>query len=489
MSKLQGYTYDELVYQKGWSRRYPLTAYVQKAVASHDIKGLEHAGALVESGEGVVKTTRMEVLALVKAFLKLDYPATALRYWNVLTQRVKPEVDAWRVWLDHAFQKRDEVAHSVIWNMLSNLGISRSSEMWCQRLLLLHRINQPSSAWSTFCTLLRYSGKNRQLLGEHIPLIAPSKIDLELFHVMIQAYLERKDGDTAKATEVWQLLKKHNGLQATRKTCMLFIEDSLRRGARDLAVGWYVEGRSSQVRFSPEDYAPLFEYDLNKHGEGQKSPLPDYRSDILRCFEAISSIMRMVRGGRLFSRSAYRVETSASSIPLILKGMPLEEDVDDVVKDPITKETQSAYAGLIKSLAQNFAERSSDSSKKARLRLLLLLWDHCIATGVPANTEMESILRFTIEGMPPDLQQELMTGKLFSNDDPKDTVSLQCYRSLRYIGRQWFPKRIASMLPDLGRSQSLRNLERLPSNGHDAITEKTLIDAGMLCQRESERSG
>ncbi len=135
MSKFQDYTYDELVYLRGRPRRHPFTPCVQKAVASNDVKGLEHAGAVAESSEGAAKTTPMDVLALVKAFLQLDDPVRALRQWKVLTRRVKPEVDAWRVWLDYAFQKKDDVAYSIVWNRLRTLGVSRSSEMWCQRLL------------------------------------------------------------------------------------------------------------------------------------------------------------------------------------------------------------------------------------------------------------------------------------------------------------------------------------------------------------------
>ena len=483
MTKFQDYAYDELVYQRGLPRRYPFKAYVQKAIVSNDIGGLEHAGAVATNCEGAVKTTRSDLLALVKAFAQLDEPVRALRYWNVLAQRGNPNVDGWQVWLDYAFQKKDHVAYAIVWNKLCTLDIPRSSEMWYQRLLLLHRTHQSSVAWSHFCTLIRYSGLNRKLVGDHIPLIAPSTIDIELFHMMIKAYLEGEDGDKARAKEVLQLMKKQAGLQVTRKTYMLFVEDSLRMGARHSAIEWFVEGKSLQIKFLPEDYALVFEYSLHKHGKAQSSPLAYFRSDVLRCFETISAVMHLVRGGRLFNYSGYQVEVSSSNVESILKAMPTEKDIDDDLKDPILKETQSLYAALMRCLAQNFAERPSDESKTARLRLLLLLWDHCIITGIPASTEMESILRFTIHSMHPELQEKLMTGVLFQNYDPEDTVSFHSYRSLRLIGRQWFSERISLIVPGLTSSQ----LERLPWNGYNAVTEETLIDAGMSSQEDRHK--
>ncbi|ERF72524.1 hypothetical protein EPUS_02805 [Endocarpon pusillum Z07020] len=483
MGKFQFYAYDESVYQRGLPRRDPFKAYVQKAMVSNDIGGLEHAGAVAADCRGIAKTTRSDLLALVAAFLQLDEPVKALRYWNVLAQRGNPNVDGWRVWLDYAFQKKDYVAYEVVWNKLCTLFIPRAAEMWHQRLLLLHQTHQPSAAWSHFCTLVRYSGLNKTLVGHPVPLIAPSTIDIELFHMMIKAYLEGEDGDKARAKEVLQLMKKQAGLRVTRKTYMLFVEDSLKTGARHSAIEWFVEGKSLQIKFLPEDYALIFEYSLNKHGKAQMSPLAYFRSPVLRCFEAISAVMRLARGGRVSTLPGYQVEFSSSNIESALKAIPTEKDVDDDLPDPILKETQSLYAALMRYLAQDFAERPPSPSKMARLRLLLLLWDHCILTGNSASTEMESILRSAIHGMHPGLQEKLMTGVMFKNYDPEDTVSFYSYRSLRLIGRQWFSERIRLIASGRSRSQ----LERLPWKGYDAVTEETLIDVGMSSQEDRHK--
>ncbi|KAF7513884.1 hypothetical protein GJ744_006498 [Endocarpon pusillum] len=483
MAKFQAYAYDESVYQRGLLRRYPFKAFVKKAMVSKHIGGLEHAGAVAADCRGIAKTTPSDLLALVEAFLQLDEPVKALRYWNVLAQRGNPNVDGWRFWLDYAFQKKDYVAYDIVWNKLCTLAVPRSAKMWYQRLLLLHETHQPSAAWSHFCTLIRYSGLNKKLVGHHVPLIAPSTIDSKLFHMMIKAYLRGEDGDQAKAKEVLQLMKKQVGLQVTRRTYMLFVKDSLRTGARDSAIEWFVEGKSLQIKFLPGDYALLFEHSLNKHGGAQMSPLANFRSPVLRCFEAISAVMRLARGGRLFTLRGYQVESSSSKIESALKAIRTEKDVDDDLKDPILKETQSLYAALMRYLAQKFAKQPPSASKTARLRLLLLLWDHCIITGISASTEMESILRFVIHSMHPDLQEKLMTGVMFQNYDPEDTVSFYSYRSLRLIGRQWFAERISLIAPACSRSQ----LGRLPWNGYDAVTEETLIDVGMSSQEDRRK--
>lgn len=479
VGKFRDFKYDTTIYRAGLLRRYPLKAYVQSAVSSNDIGALEHAGA-VAKGYGAAKTAPGDALALVKAFLRMDRPRRALRYWNALAQRADLETQAWRLWLDHAFQKKDHVAYETAWDILRTRGIQRTSEMWYQRLLLLHQTNQSSDAWTHFCTLVRYSGKNEKLRGEHIPRIAPSTVDIRIFHMMIEAYVEQKserDVGIAKAGETLELLRKHKGLEVTRETYMLFIDDFLKRDARQSAIEWFHEGRSRQIKFLPKDYALLFEHDLGKHDKGQSWPLSDFSSNIRQCFDAISAVMRLVRGGRLFT------QPSSSNIESMLQGMPLIDSVNVHLKKAKIKEAQSLYAGLIQHLAQNFAEERSGRAKTARLRLLLLLWDHCIMTGIPASAEMESILRSTVYSIHAGLQEKLMRGALFNNYDVRDPLSFHSYKFLRLVGGQWFTERIGSIPPGPTKSQ----LASLPWNGYDALTEKTLTDAGIASQEDRRK--
>ncbi len=484
VAKFQDFTYDTKVSKVGLLRRYPLKAYLLKAKASNDSQALEHASAIAD-GHGATTNSPGDTLALVEAFLQIDCPRKALHHWNTLAQRGDLRGQAWKIWLDYAFQKKDYVAFETLWDKLRTLHIPPTSKMWYQRLFLLHQRNTPL-AWARFCMLVRFSGKNSKLGGVHVPRIAPSGVDIDLFHLMIEAYLDQetfKGTAVAKAKETLELLRKQKGLEATRTTYLLFIEDCLKRGTRQSAIKWFNKGHSSQIKFLPSDYALLLEYDLATHKEGKPSPLSDFTADIRLCFNAISDTIRLVRGPRRSTLSKYQTLPSSANIEAILRSLPPVDNVNDDPEDPKIKEIQSLYAHLMHRLAQNFAEQPPDRAKTARLRLLLLLWDHCIITGIPPNTEMESILCSIVTSIHPGLQEKLMRGTLFQNYDVKDPISFHSYRFLRLIGPQWFSDRITSIPPGPIKSQ----LAKLPWNGYDAVTDEALVDAGIASQEDRRK--
>ena len=485
MAKFQDFAHDATVYDKRHLRRHPFQVYVQKAVASNDIEALEHAGY-----GGAAKAAPCDSLALVKAFLRTDRPSRALCYWNVLAQRADLPSQAWLIWSDYAFQKNDQVAFETVWDKLWTLGMRSTSKLWYQRLLLLHQANQSSSAWTHFCTLIRSSGRNQILVGRHDPQIAPPVVDIRIFHMMIQAYLEQETGPGAKvarAKETFELLKKQEGVEATRETYMLFIESLLRRGARQPAIEWFLEGKSMQIKFLPGDYGLIFEHDLVRHDKDQPGPLSDPSTDVRHCIDAISAIMRLARDHRVSTESGYQASFPSSlptsDIQSVLRSLPVVDNVDDDLEDPNAKETQSLYAGLMQHLAQRFAEQPSGIENIARLRLLLLLWDHCVLTGTPASSQMESILRSTVCSMKPGLQAKLMRGDLFNNYDADDPLSSHSYRYMRLIGRHWLSNRITSIPQGPARSQ----LARLPWSGYDAMTETALVEAGIASQEDRRK--
>jgi hypothetical protein len=482
MTKFQKFEYDKGVYQKGLLRRYPLKTYLQRAIASNDSGALEYAGAVVGRYGGAARTAPGDALALVKAFLQMDLPRRALHYWNVLAQRAHLGTQAWQIWLDYVFTKKDHIAFETAWDRTRIFGIPRTSKMWYQRLVLLHHADQSwDAAWAHFCTLLRFSGRNKKLIGAHMPSIAPSSVEIEIFHMMIRSYLEKMASHgpgITKAKDTLELLKTQEGLGVTRETYSLFVTHFLKTGARQSAIKWFLEGKSQQVQFSPEDYALLFEYDLVRRDEGALSPLSDFTSDVRLCFGAISDIMRLLLGRRLFEWSSRNVSHWSSEVETILKGMPLVGEVTGDLEDPKKKEIQSAYAGIMLYLARNFPEQASGRAKTARLRLLLLLWDHCIIMGIPASTVMESTLHSTICSLHPGLQERLMRGALFNNYDVKDPSSFYSYRFLQRFGRQWLSDRISSIPPGPMKSQ----IALLPWRGYEAVSDDVLNRAGIASQ-------
>jgi hypothetical protein len=487
MTKFQNFEYDTGVYENGLLRRYPLKFYLQRAMASNDIRALEYAGAIAVRFGAAAKAAPGDALALVKAFLQMDRPRRALHYWNVLAQDADLGIQAWQIWLDYAFTKKDHVAFETAWDRTRIFRIPRTSKMWYQRLVLLHHSDQPwDAAWAHFCTLLRFSGNNKKLVGVHAHLISPASVKIEIFHMMIKSYLEKmasQGAGIAKAKDTLELLKKQKGLGVTRETHMLFITHFLRTGARQSAIQWFLEGKFQELQFSPEDYALLFEYDLVRRDGNTLSPLSDFYSDVRQCFGAISDVMRLVRGRRVFEWSICKGLTWSSEVETILRGMPLVDEVTDDLEDPKKKEIQSFYSGIMHHLARNFAEQTSGRAKTARLRLLLLLWDHCIIMGVPASTVMESILHFTICSLHPGLQERLMRGALFNNYDVKDPSSFYSYRFLQRFGRQWFSDRISSIPPGPMKSQ----IALLPWRGYSAVGDDVLNGAGIASQVDRQK--
>lgn len=485
MAKFEDFEHDPTVHTTGLLRRYPFRAHVESAVASNDADALDKACSIVDSYAGAAKTGLDGPLALVNALLQMDRPRQALRYWNLLSQRGDLGQGPWKIWLDYAFEKKDQVAFETAWGKLRTHGIPPTANMWHQRLLLLHQSNQSIAAWEHFCTLVRLSGKNKKLKGIYVRQIAPSTLDNEIFHMMIQAFLEVDPPDVgiAKAKDVLELLKKQEGLVATRETYLLFIQQSLRTNAHQAAIDWFIEGHSSRVKFLPDDYALLFEYDLVERAEDKGRPLCDAYASVGDCFHAISHTMRLVRTRRLYIWTSYQAPQFSSTIEAVLRNMPLVDRVVDDLKDPKLKEIQSLYAGIIRCLSHKFSKQPSSGAKTARLRLLLLLWDHCILIGVPASTQMEALLRSTIYSLHPEMQEKLIRGTMFHNYDSADPVAFYSYRFLRLVGPQWFAERIRSIPPGPTRSR----LARIQWNGYDGVTDAILADAGIASQEDRRK--
>lgn len=483
LAKFQDFEYDKNVCKVGTLRRYPLKAYLKRAVESKDIAALDHAGAIAESFSGVIKIAPGNALDLVKACLQMDLPRRALHYWNTLAQSGNLGEQAWSIWLDYAVQKGDHVAFETAWSKLHVYRMRHTAKMWRQRLLLLHQNDQPLAAWDHFCTLVRFTGKNRKLVGVHMPRISPSSLHVEMFHLMIQAYLDKAGCQTAailKAKDTLELLHKQNGLQVTRDTYMLFVQHGLTSNARQSAVEWYVEGHNKNIKFLITDYALLFEHDLVTHGQDERQPLADPFSNIRHCFDAISNTMRLICGQRLLMWSCPQASPLSARIELILRDMPLVDSVDDNLEDPKMREIQTVYVGLIQHLALNFASQPPYAAKTACLRLLLLLWDHCVITGIPASTKMKSTLRSVVYSLHPELQEKLMRGAIFKNYNVVDPVSFRSYRFLRLIGPQWFAQRVKSVSSDTVKSQ----LTTLLWNGYGSVNDKALINAGITSQED-----
>ena len=472
LEKFSNYEEDRNVYNAGLPRRYPVKSAVRGAVVSSDIEALEHAGATVEHHGGSARTAPGDALALVQAFMQVDHPRRALYYWNTLIQQAKLSPTAWHIWLSYAFQKEDHAAFDIAWDMLRSLGIQRTWKVWYQRLVLLHQTGHFYVAWTNFRILVRFSGQNRLLRAKHLSRIAPRLVDAEVFHMMIRTCLEwgsELGEEMTKAEQTLAYLQAQHGLKATRATYMLFIEDSVRRGLRQSAINWFKKARAEKITFLPQDYAVLIEHDL------ESWPSSDFSSNIRRCFDLLSPVMRLVRGSWQSAHVTYRPRHDSSDMETILTNMPQLDRVDD---DPVEKKTkylQSLYAGLMQHFAHGFAEQPSGRAKMARLTILLFLWDHCVMTSLPPSTEMYLVLHSTIYGMNDELQEELMSGALFDNYNEKNALSFASCRFLRLIGPLWLTERISSMPPGPSKSQ----LARLPWRGYDAVTDQALADVGI----------
>ena len=483
IARFQGFVYDEHVNRVGILRQYPLRAYVERAAKSNDLRAIEHAESVVDSCGGARNIVTGDVQALIRAFLEMGYPNRALRYWNLLAQASKfSQQDwAWQIWLDHAFENKDHIAFETAWKKLGIHGIRRTLSRWHQRLLLLHHTNQPVAAFDHFCTLVRFSGKNRTLKGSHLPEIAPRTLELATFHLMIRAYLETTTiqgiaMDRAKQT--LELLKRQEGLQPTSVTYMLFIRHFLKRDARQAAVDWFGDGRQQGIKFLPQDYALVFEFDLTRHQEDGRRPLADSSAAIGDCLAAIDRMMRFIGGFRLFSLASTQRPHWSSKLENTPNGMFLVDRVAHDIGDPKLRELQALYTGIMQHLSLNFADRPSDGAKTARLRLLLLLWDHCVESAIPASTEMESALRSVIYSLHPELQEKLLRGAMFKNYNSEDHVAFHSYRYLRRIGSEWFAERLGSIVSGPTKSQ----LAKMPWNGYTALNDKVLINAGITSQ-------
>jgi hypothetical protein len=488
LESLQGFSYDENVYRAGMLRRYPLRAYVEQAVKSNDSRAIDNVESIADSCGGASNVSAGDAQALLKAFLRTGHPKRALRYWSLLAQAGKFSQQgwAWQVWLDYAFEKKDLFAFETAWNKLGIHGTRRSLTMWHQRLLLLHQNNQPMAAWDNFCTLVRFSGNNKMLKGPHRLGIAPRTLTVATFHLMIQAYLEPtifQGIAMEKAKKTLELLKQQQGLRATRSTYILFIQHFLARDARQSAVDWFGEGRQSGVKFLPQDYALLFEFDLTRRQEDGRRPLADSSADIRDCFNAIAHTMCFIGGSRLFNSSTTQRPPWSSKHENTPNGISLVDHVAGDLADPKLREIQSLYAGIMQHLSHNFADRPSDGAKTARLRLLLLLWDHCVGSGIPASTEMDSVLRSTIHSLHLELQEKLIRGAMFKNYNIQDSITFHSYRYLRLIGPEWLAERVESIVSGPTKSQ----LANMPWNGYAALDDELLIDAGVTSQDDRIR--
>lgn len=468
LTKFRTYVYDKQVYETGALRRHPVRAYMLKAIASNNVAALEHSGAIANvAAPG-------DALARVKACLQMDDPEKALQYWNAWAQAEDVKSQGWRVWLDYAFKKKDHLAFETAWSQLRKRRIPRTSKMWYQRLFLLHE-NDDRTVWEHFRTLVRFSGKNEELKGDHLHLIATSTVDIEIFHMMIQGFLAKNSFQAeafAKAKETLRLLQKQRGVEVTRETFMLFIEDQLSKGEYRSAIQWFRKGHSSQIKFSPKDYTLLFEYSLQAN---EPSALSDFRADVRQCFDAISEIMRLIHGPLLFARTINPVPLSSSNLDLLLKSRSSVDSVTGDWEDPKEKDIQSICTEIMQNLAQNFEERPLGRAKTARLRLLLLLWDYCVIVGVPTSTGMQLTLRSTINSLHSGLQEKLMSGALFNNYYDQDSLSFHSYRFLRLIGPKWLSQRITSIPTGPTKSR----LSKLRWSGYDSLNDKALADIGV----------
>lgn len=476
LAQLQTFIYDRDVYEAGLLRRHPLRAYLKSVTASNDVHALDYAGSVARSFSGVIKTAPGDALDLVRACLQMNCPERAIRYWNILAGTDGLRVHTWQVWLDYAFKQGDHTAFEIVWVKLSAMRVRRSSKMWYQRLLLLHQNNEPLAAWNRFCTLVRFSGKNRKLPGIWERHFAPANLDNAIFHMMIRSYLEKTTSTVlgmVKAEETLELMKQQDGVEVTRETYLLFVQHFLKINARQLAVDWFLNGISANIRYSFSDYALLFEYDLITHNDNKHQHLANPFANIRQCFYIISKTIGLIRRSRLYIGSDYQF--SGWRLESVLKEMPRVDTVVDDPKDPRMKQIQTIYAGIMEHLARNFAEQAYDASKLARLRLLLLLWDHCVIIRIPPSTKMESVLRSTVYSLPPDLQERLLRGAMFKNYNVQDPVSFYSYRFLRIIGPQWFADRVSSIPPGPIKSR----LSTIHWNGYNAINDKTLTDVGI----------
>jgi hypothetical protein len=449
-------------------------------VISNNIEALENAGATVEYHRGTARAAPGDALALVQAFMQVDSPARALHYWNTLIQQTKLSPSAWHIWLSYAFQKKDCIAFDIAWDMLRSLGIQRTSKVWYQRLELLHQANQFSIAWTNFRALVRYSGQNRLLQAKHLSRIAPRFIDAEVFHMVIRTCLENGSElgeETTKAEQALAYMGAQNGLEVTRTTYLLFIEDALGRGLRESAIDWFRKAKAKQITFLPQDYALLIERDL------ESWPPSDFSSNIRRCFDLLSPVMRLVRGSWQSAHVTYRLQHVSSDIETILKNMPQLDRVNDDPAEKKMKDVQSLYADLMQHFAHGFEEQPYSRPKMARLTILLFLWDHCVMTSIPPSSEMYLVLHAIIYGMNDELQEELMSGAIFDNYNEENPLSFASCRFLRLIGPLWLTGRINSLPPGPSKSQ----LARISWRGYNAVTEQALADVGIASEEDRQK--
>jgi hypothetical protein len=490
--KFEDFQYERSTYDEGIFRRYPLRAYLQKAVELKDVKAIDYAGSVAAE---ITDIPPGDALTLVKSSLQMGRPEKALFYWNTVAQDIKLKNQAWQIWLDYAFENGDLIAYESAWAKLVSNGVSRTLKMWHKRLLLHHQNGLPLVAWELFCLLVRSSGKNEEMKGSYRPFILLSELDVNIFHMMIKAYLDQKTSKVMamqKATDTLRLLKRQKGVLPNRETYMLFVKNSLDNGDRESAMRWFAEGRAISAGFLLSDYAQLFEYDLVKHDSDSSLTLSDPSGNIRHAFDAITVNMRLIRGSRLYISPAHQPpDMSSPSIGKNPVRMHLEDDVELHLPDQVDegsrlyqiKEVQTRYTDLMQILAEGFAEKPPGRPKTARLRLLLLLWDHCLMSSIPTSTEMDVLLRSVINSLHFELQEKLMRGAMFNNYNANDPVSFHSYRFLRRFGPRWFAHRISLIYPNISR----KCLSQLRWNGFEGVDDTALIMAGVSSEEDRNR--
>ena len=479
VERFEKFEHDSETYQAGLCRRYPLKESIDLAVQSHDVEALNRAAAAAQMSPGAAKG-----LVLLKAYFQLDQPDQALHYLENLPRSSGHRAHAYKLWLSYLAEKKDYVAYENVWQQASSWRLHTTCDMWCQRLDLLFQRGQPLVALRLFRSLFRPHPKNSPPKGVGTHRLRISEMRIDIFHLMIESLIEAESptsSNMAKAVEVYQLLQKQQKLKPTEETYMLFIRDALRQGDRMSAISWYTRGYHRGVTFSPRNIAGLLEFDVSNQSRKEQFSRLDLSRDVLGCLEVITRVIHFGQS-RLDSRLSPQGHLSQSpSMLSTVANMPWVDQVQDEPADSPAGQVQRLYSGVLDHLAQHFAKQRPSPEKVARLRLLLLLWDHCtIIAGVPPSQAMERTLNEALHALHEELREKILRGAMFHNYNAEDPSSFHCYRFLRRIGSRWFVERLQQLCPSpISPDAANQLMEKLVWNGYDGVTVGSLRLAGV----------
>ncbi len=380
--------------------------------------------------------------ALIEKIWELDSREREQWAWNAFPD-LHTIRELWTERLNFYLKRNDEAGFENVWAQLNAMVLSHSEADWCMRLQLLFNCGNWSMALDRFDAFTRLSGCG----SRHASYENAQPPSAAMLNLMIRNLLNFRLIDTARS--IISLVAKQERSAAYQTTYDLFVSYFMNARQFDEAM-YFAKRRFGGIRTMGIDkFFPLIKDQL-QHWP-YSAPWADVHLILESVFGRTLGMKYELLGIRNLvlepqdSRWSVQVKPSSSEDTLekatvVGNADVLTEKISvrgvDFPEDTV-KHLQNDYLTLMSAIATEFTEPKS-------VRLLLILWTHCLLQGITPTQEMESFLSDFIFKLPFRQQLKVLAGDSYKNPETGQ------YQNFSYVRDHFGSAFMARHLDGLG---------------------------------------